>query len=247
MLSLIGGGDQYVGANTVTDFFKKLGLQRTFLTAPFSIPGATAIPPSQPIQFPQTDADQAKATPDVTNQMTVDEMGYVLESIYQCAFEETGPLLTSFPQGDYTPQECRKMLHVMANNNVDALLKAGVPADVTVAHKHGWVEDTHGNAAIFFTPGGDYVLVAMLHQPEWMDYQDTDEPGSLRVLAEVSRAVYNYYNPTTPMEAIRDGFIPATNTCQFRGTPLVADLVDPSYGINPPAIHGDIIKTGVQP
>lgn len=245
MMSVVGNGDAYAGAANVTDFLEKLGLQRTFLTAPYEIPGATAVPPTFPIEYPQTDADQRKANPNVTNQITVDEMGYVLSSMYQCAFEESGPLLTSFPEGEFTPQECRKMLHVMANNNVDALLRAGVPESVTVAHKHGWVADTHGNAAVFFTPGGDYVLVAMMHQPGWLDYQNNgDTAGSLVVLAEISRTVYNWYNPDTPLDAIRDGFIPDTATCQYRGSPLVSDLVDPIYGLTAPEIHSDIVKTG---
>jgi hypothetical protein len=112
----------------------------------------------------------------------------------------------------------------MSNNNVDALLKAGVPADTRVAHKHGWIEDTHGNAAVFFTPGGDYVLVMMLYQPTWLFYEE-----SLPLIAEVSRRVYNYYNPDAPQGAIREGFIPPADSCNFRGSPLVADLTSPVF------------------
>lgn len=245
VLSVVGGGDIYAGAEAVTNFFTRLGLQRTFLTAPYEIPGATPVPPTRPIRYPQTDADQQKAAPNVTNQNTVDELGYVLGSLYQCAFNESGALIEGFDEGTYTPQECRKMLHVMANNNVDALLKAGAPDIITVAHKHGWVADTHGNAAIFFTPGGDYVLVAMLHQPGWLEYQSVTElPGSLPILAEISRTVYNWYNPDAPLESIRDGFIPDTATCQYRGSPLVNDLTDPGWGLEAPASTGDIIKIG---
>jgi hypothetical protein len=245
VISVIGGGDLYTGADAVSNFFTRLGLQRTFLTAPYDIPGATPVPPTRPVRYPQTSANQQKANPNVTNQITVDEIGYVLGSIYQCAFNEAGPLIEDFDEGVFTPQECRKMLHVMANNNVDALLKAGVPAEITVAHKHGWVADTHGNAAVFFTPGGDYVIVAMLYQPGWLDYQDTaDLPGSLRILAEISRTVYNWYNPDLQLPEIREGFIPETTTCDFRGSPLVNDLVDPGWGLEAPAVTGDIVKTG---
>jgi uncharacterized protein YraI len=245
VMEVIGGGDVYAGAEGVTNFLRRIGLQRTFLTAPYEILNATPVPPTRPIQVPKTNADQVKANPNVTNQMTVDEMGYLLGSIYQCAFNESGPLLEDFEEGIFTPQECRKMLHVMSNNNVDALLKAGVPETVTVAHKHGWVADTHGNAAIFFTPGGDYVLVSMLHQPGWLEYQSVTElPGSLPVLAEISRAVYNWYNPDAPLDEIREGLIPDTATCQYRGTPLVNDLVDPLWGLQEPEVTGDIVQTG---
>lgn len=223
LLEVIGGGDDYAGAENVSQLLTQLGLQRTFLTAPYEIPGATPEPPSRPIRYPDTDADQAKANPNLTNQMTVDELGTLLASVYECAVNESGSLLTS--PSNYTPQECRKMLHVMANNNVDALLKAGVPASVPVAHKHGWINDTHGNAAIFFTPGGDYVIVMMLFQPEWLQYAE-----SLPVVAEVSRMVYNYYNPTAPQDVVREGSIPPTEDCNFAGSPLVTDLMSPLYG-----------------
>lgn len=117
------------------------------------------------------------------------------------------------------------MLHVMANNNVDALLKAGVPAEISVAHKHGWVADTHGNAAIFFTPGGDYVIVMMLFQPSWLVYSE-----SLPVIANVSRTVFNFFNTDTPLDQIRDGFIPDTASCNYASSPLISDIVSPSFG-----------------
>ncbi len=146
-------------------------------------------------------------------------MGWLMGGIYQCAYQDGGLLMESYPE-QFDGRECRQMLHVMSNNTVDALLKAGVPADTRVAHKHGWIEDTHGNSAIFFTPGGDYVIVMTLFQPEWLNFQE-----SLPVIAEVSRTVYNFYNPENPMPAIRDGYIPEAGTCNFAGTPLVADLM----------------------
>ena len=223
LLSVIGGGDIYLGADLVTEFERQLGLERTFLTAPYTIPGVTPEPPPRPIQLPQTSADQIKANPDPSNQLTVDEMGYLLGSIYQCAYEERGPLIEDFP-GQFDPRECRQMLHVMSNNTVDALLKAGVPADTRVAHKHGWIDETHGNAAVFFTPGGNYVMVMLLHQPEWLFFGE-----SLPVIAEVSRLVYNYYNPDAPMPEIREGFIPETANCNFAGSPLIDELMAATF------------------
>lgn len=236
MIEAIADGDAWVGAQRITQFMRDLGLQRTFLTAPYAIPGETPSPPTVPVEYPQTSAQQDRANPNVTNQMTVDEMGYLMTSIYECAFNERGALLTNYPEGTYTPQECRKMLHLMANNNVDALLKAGVPEDITVSHKHGWIDDTHGNAAVVFTPGGDYVLVMMVFKPVWLQF----EAESLPVIAEVSRTVYNYYNPDAPLEEIRDGFIPDSTTCNYRGSPVVQDLINPLYGLEAPAAHGDI-------
>jgi beta-lactamase class A/uncharacterized protein YraI len=219
LLSVIGSGDVYLGAENVTNLFAELGLQNSFLTAPFTIPGATPQPPTRPIPLPTTNADQTKSNPDLSNQMTVSEMGWLLASVYQCAYQNGGPLIAHY-SGLYEPRECRQILHVMSSNTVDALLKAGVPADTRVAHKHGWIEDTHGNAAVFFTPGGDYVVVMMLHQPDWLYFEE-----SLPVIAEVSRQVYNYYNPDAPLAEVRDGFIPEAGSCNFAGTALIGDLM----------------------
>jgi beta-lactamase class A/uncharacterized protein YraI len=223
LLRIIGSGNVWSGAAEVTRFLRELGLEKTFLTAPYTIPNQTPEPPIAPVELPTTTADQKKANADLSNQMTVDEMGQLLASIYQCAYQNRGPLLERF--GDrYNPRECKQMLHVMSNNTVDALLKAGVPEGIRVAHKHGWIDDTHGNAALFFTPGGDYVIVMMLYQPTWLNFQE-----SLPVIAEVSRQVYNYYNPDAPLDAIRDGFIPEAGSCNFAGTLLIDDLTSATF------------------
>lgn len=216
------GGDPYSGAEAVTELYQQLGLTRSFLAAPFTTAG-TPEPPPRPIVFPQTSADQTRANPDAANQMTVADVGALLAHVHQCAYHESGALADVFG-GAIQPRECRQMLHVMSNNTVDALLKAGVPADLRVAHKHGWIPDTHGNAALFFTPGGDYVIVMMLFQPTWLNFQQ-----SLPLIAEVSRRVYNHFNPDRPQTAIRDGFIPEADSCNYRGDPLVADLMQSSW------------------
>lgn len=227
LLELVGGGDQILGAEETTRFLQQLGITRTFLTAPFEIPStAQPTPPPRPIRVPTTDADQQSANPNPTNQITVEEIGWLLGTVYDCAHNESGPLIDNF-DGAFTSQECRKMLHVMSNNTVDALLKAGVPDDITVAHKHGWIADTHGNAAVMFTPGGNYVLVMMLFQPEWLNFTD-----SLPLIAEVSRVVYNYYNPDAPLDAIREGYIPTTEECNYTADNVLVGELAASYFMN---------------
>ncbi|MCY4019509.1 MAG: serine hydrolase [Chloroflexi bacterium] len=222
LLSILGRGNTYYGADAVSGFYEGLGWSRSFITAPFTTIG-TPEPPPGPINLPQTSADQVKANPDLSNQLTVSEAGALLGSLYRCAYREDGPLIAAF--GDrLEPRECRQILHVMSNNTVDALLKAGVPAGTRVAHKHGWIADTHGNAALFFTPGGDYVIAMMLYQPQWLNFQE-----SLPLIAEVSRRVYNYFNPEGPQAEIRDGYIPDAGSCNYNGDPLVADIMQPIW------------------
>jgi uncharacterized protein YraI len=218
--------DYLQGAVSTTNFLRQLGLTRTFLTAPYhtTVGVATSTPVPRPIEFPTTDADQQRANPNPTNQMTVDEIGWLLSSIYECAYRESGPLMTNFT--GFTPQECRKMIYIMESNTVDGLLKAGVPEGIRVAHKHGWVTDTHGNAGIFFTPGGDYVLVVMLYKPQFLEFTTV----SLPTLAELSRMVYNHYNPTQPLLAVREGYIPDVNSCNYDATsPLVSQIANPMF------------------
>lgn len=223
LLAIIGNGDEWAGAEAVTRFMNQLGLTHSFITSPYVVDPAKPPVPPRVIAIPQTGVDQRRANPDLSNQLTVDDMGFLLASIYQCAYQNTGPLLSNFG-GAYEPRECRQMLHVMSNNNVDALLKAGVPAETRVAHKHGWIADTHSNAAVIFTPNRDYVMVAMMHQPNWLNFQE-----SLPIIAESSRLVYNTYNPQAPLSAVREGFIPDAPTCNFANTPLVLDLRQPVW------------------
>ena len=222
LLSMLGGGNAYYGAEAVTQFYEQLGWSRSFITAPFTTVG-TPEPPPAPIKLPETSANQVKANPDLSNQLTVAEAGALLGGIYQCAYREEGPLIEAFG-GAIEPRECRQLLHVMSNNTVDALLKAGAPADTRVAHKHGWIADTHGNAALFFTPGGDYVIVMMLYQPQWLNFQE-----SLPLIAEVSRRVYNFFNPERQQPEIRDGYIPEAGACNYNGDPLVIDIMQPVW------------------
>lgn len=226
LLSVIGGGDELSGAENTTDFLRQLGLQRTFLTAPYDtrVAGIEATPLPRAVEVPVTDADQQSANPNPTNQMTVEELGWLMSSIYQCGYEESGPLIDLFSEA-FTPQECRKMVHVMSNNTVDALLRAGVPAEIPVAHKHGWIEDTHGNAAMFFTPGGDYIIVMMLHEPGFLQY-----PVSLPIIANASREVFNFYNTDNQLAEPREGFIPEVGECNYTATDqLVNDLASPFF------------------
>jgi beta-lactamase class A len=68
-----------------------------------------------------------------------------------------------------------------------------VPPDTPVAHRHGWSGDTHADAGIVYSPGGDYVLVEIFHQKDWLPW-DRSSP----LMADISRAAYNYFNFDRP-------------------------------------------------
>jgi hypothetical protein len=64
-----------------------------------------------------------------------------------------------------------------------------VPEGTSVAHKHGWAAETHGDAGIISTPGGDYVLVEYLYYPGWLEWAISSP-----LMADISRATYNFFN-----------------------------------------------------
>lgn len=214
LLSAVGDGNVWLGAQSVSDFLARQGWTRSFLVAPYTTIGSPE-PPPYSIAAPQSSADQIKAQPDFSNQLVAEETGALLAAIYDCAYGSGGTLGAGL-EG----RECRQMLHVMSNNTVDALLKSGAPAETRVAHKHGWIPDTHGNSALFFTPGSDYVIAMLLFQPDWLNFQE-----SLPLFAEVSRRVYNYFNPQQPFLDEREWAIPDVNNCNYVGDELVVDLL----------------------
>lgn len=213
LLTTIGGGSPFSGAQQVTARLQGLGLQDTFIVAPYT-PDERITP--EPVTLPVPSADQ-RVQPDPSNQMTADELGGLLASVYQCAVNENGALLETYPD-DYTPAECRQIINTMGNNRINALIEMGVPEGTLVAHKHGWIDDTHGDAGIVFTPGGDFALVVAVHNPVWMDFEE-----SFPLISEIARTVYNYYNPTAPLEAAREGAV--SDVCSLLGNPLIEQLL----------------------
>lgn len=222
MLALIGDGNPYTGANRVSEFYAQLGLANSFIYTPYA--NDPFITPQAPQTPRQTTTDQVSAQPDPYNQITDADMGTLLHAIYQCATTEDGLLLERFP-GAYTPVECRKMLDVMSYNRISNFIEAGVPEGIRVAHKHGWINDTHGDAGIVFTPGGDFVFVMSLHNPTWLEFSE-----SRALISESAREVYNYLNPSAPMPEVLDLDVPE---CNLLGNQGVIDLLSPTFGTVP--------------
>ena len=182
LLRYIGDGDAYEGARRLTESMRYLGLVNTFMATPYDediLPQHIATPANQ-----RTDVN---TNPDPFMQTTPQDMGRLLEMIYQCA-QGGGTLIAAYPD-EITPEECQAMLDIMSQNRIGALIEAGVPEGTRVAHKHGWVGDTHGDAGIVFSPGGDYVLCVYLYHKDWLEW-DISSP----LIARVSEATYNYFN-----------------------------------------------------
>jgi uncharacterized protein YraI len=199
VLRLIGDGDVFQGAQQVTQTMQAIGLKDTFMVGPFSDdPKVTP----QPISTIKTTADQLSTDPDLFNQSTPYDLGWLLGGIYQCAIDGSGPLAAALG-GRLTLTECRQIFQALNTDKIGVMIEAGVPDGVVVAHKHGWINDTHGDSALVLTPGGDYSLTVVLHGKTWLSSEQT-----FPIVSEISRMVYNAYNPGRPLDKIHPHDVP---------------------------------------
>lgn len=181
--------DEVRGPLVVSDTMESLGLQNTFLAGYF-YPGA------QILKFFNTPANQRldiNTDPDIYSQTTPSDMGILLQDIYLCAQTGGGALVAAFP-GQIEQSSCREMINYLQQDKLGALIQSGVPEGTVVAHKHGWVTDggvmNHvSDAGIIYTPGGSYILAIYAYHPVQVIW-DVISP----LFAELSRAVYNYFN-----------------------------------------------------
>lgn len=184
-----GQDDAYAGAQAVTEMVQRLGLANTFIIAPYDEPlragQATPETPANSVEAPRT-------RPNPQMQTTAEDVGMLLSMIYYCAQGKGGALLALYPE-QITQGECQQILEYMQENDIGSLIEEGVPPQTLVAHRHGWISDTHADAGIVSTPGGDYVLVVFLYKPDWLEWE-----LSSPLLAAISRATYNYFNFDNP-------------------------------------------------
>jgi len=69
-----------------------------------------------------------------------------------------------------------------------------------------------------------------LHNPTWLVWADAGA-----VISENSREVYNYFNPSAPVDQTNSGIVP---NCNLLGSPAVTDLLSPTYGVDPVSFSG---------
>ena len=189
--------DSLRGPLVVTEDMKKIGLENTFLAGFFCSPEFPC-PLLQKIDTPANQRTDVITDPDAFNQTTPSDIGMLLADIYQCAETGGGALMAAFPD-KINSQICQQMITFLASDKIGVLIQAGVPEGTQVAHKHGWISEPSSgviqnisDAAIVYTPGGNYVLVIYAYHP----VQTVWEPVS-GLFAQMSQAVYNYYNIPT--------------------------------------------------
>jgi beta-lactamase class A len=177
------------GPLLVTEDMQKLGLKNTFMAGYFT----AGSPLLQIFETPANLRSDVFTDPDLYSQTTTSDLGMLLTDIYQCAQTGGGTLVAVFP-GEITQTECQGMITHLINNRLPVLLTAGLPEATPIAHKHGWVTtngviNTIGDAGIIYSPGGSYVLVVFLNNPDQLIWETNSA-----LISQVSQAVYNYYN-----------------------------------------------------
>jgi len=187
--------NQVRGPLVVSETMKKLGLNNTFLAGYF-FPGAPVL---EMFTTPANSRTDINTNPDVYTQTTPADMGMLLEDIYQCSQVGGGALVAAFP-GQINQAACQQMIQTLELDKVGVLLQTGVPEGTAIAHQHGWVTTlgvmhTVCDAAVVYTPGGNYILTVYAYHPIQIIWDDpTTHLGINNMYAVLSLAVYNYFN-----------------------------------------------------
>jgi beta-lactamase class A len=190
LLDVVAGEDDaFLGADITTESMRDLGLENTFIAVPYE---EQPRPGRATYETVANSREDMLTNPDPAMQTTAEDIGSLLVMLYQCAEFGGGALMAAY-EGQLTQQECRVLMDYMKLNHIGSLIEEGVPPDTPVAHKHGWISDTHGDAGIIMTEGGDYVLVVFMYKPEWLEWE-----VSSPLLADISQATYNYFNFDNP-------------------------------------------------
>jgi len=182
--------DPNIGPIYVTQDMQEMGLENTFLAGHFYL-GAPLL---QRYITPANQRLDYATDPDVYNQTTTEDLGMLLDDIYQCAQTGGGTFSAAF-NGDISQSECQLMITYLAQNKIAVLLQAGLPDGTNFSHKHGWITEADGlihtmlDAGIVFSPNNDYVIVVAMYQPTQLIF---DVANLLQ--AQISSAVYNYFN-----------------------------------------------------
>jgi beta-lactamase class A len=181
--------DPVRGPLKVTEDMHTLGLRNTFLAGFFALHS----PLLERYTTPGNTRTDLNNDPDLYNQVNPSEIGHLLKYIYQCAEQGQGELIKTFP-GEITQSKCQVMVKYLKMDRMPYMIQYGLPDGTVIAHKHGWVSDERNvihdmsDAAIVYTPNGDYVLTIYLYKPDLLVFDDGN-----KLVGDLSRVVYNYF------------------------------------------------------
>jgi beta-lactamase class A len=185
--------DPIKGPLIVSADMKSIGLDDTFLGGYFCSP-QNPCPLLQKFDTPANERTDISADPDVYNQTTTSDIGALLADLYQCSETGGGALVAAFP-GKIDQKICVEIISYLKRDRIGSLIEAGIPDGTQIAHKHGWITNGNGiiqnysDAAIVYSPGGNYILVIYAYHPVNAVFQQVSD-----MYAQISQVVYNYFN-----------------------------------------------------
>lgn len=218
-----GGADVFAGIANVTETAQYLGAGNTYISAP--LVEGTADQQLGSIGAPETNPNPNFNTqPDPFNQTTAEDIGNLLNLVYDCANYGSG-LMTAYPQGEFTQTECRQMIELMSANNLLRLLQGGIPQDIRISHKNGWLADMVGDAGIVYPPNGrNYIISVFLWEQTAEGFQDFQRLWPL--VEGISRATWNYFSPEDELLTPRSDLPPTAQDCEGNYLPPNAEAVN---------------------
>lgn len=191
LLSVIAGQENpFLGAQLMTESMWRLGLKNTFIAIPYgegTVPGGRTS-----YETPANTAPGQLTRPTAAMQTTAEDMGTLLAMLYYCAEDRGGSLMAAYGES-ITAAECQQIIDVLVENRIGSLIEEGVPVGTPIGHRHAWIGDTHADAGIVYSPGGDYVISMIFFQHDWLPWE-----RSSPLMADISRATYNYFNFDNP-------------------------------------------------
>lgn len=195
--SMDGQGTEaaYQGAQDMNAMFKALGLEHTYQNLPYeareyligtmnyNIKGG----PKEEGPPPFTDADPMLRT-------TPREMSTVFHAIYRCS-QGDGPLLQLYPD-TLSAQRCTDILMLMRENADHTRMMRGLPDDVIVSHKSGWIEDMQADVGIITTPANQHYLMAVyVYRPIGADGVFLSDPLASDGISGFARLIHSAFVP----------------------------------------------------
>jgi len=201
MLEIIGSNitvnqPEYTGLSLVNETLQQLGATNTYLSSPLEEPGQIF----STIQRPAAVSPNPNITTaaDPLSQTTAEDMGTLFNMLYDCANYDSGAAI-AYPDGSLNQNECRQMLELMSANDLQRLLQGGIPPNVSISHKNGWLNTSAvvGEAGIVYPPNGnDYVIAVYLWEETTPDLATPVGLEELWPLLEgISRATWNHFSP----------------------------------------------------
>jgi len=179
------------GPLIVTDDLRNLGLNNTFISGYFYL-GAPLLDVVKTTSNSRTDIN---LDPDLYNQTITSDIGFLLSEIYYCAKKSEGKLVqnSEFP---LFGEKCQFMIDILSQNQIGALIEAGLPESTQVAHKHGWSEESDGllhtvsDVAIIFGPENDFVFSIFVYSPDQLLFENANY-----LIAKLAQTTFNGFNP----------------------------------------------------